>query len=254
MGDLFNDDKSNFNPVISADGKSFVFMSSLKFYDAIFFSRLQNNRWSGPVNIYPEFQLDGDIVVSSLSKDGSLLFLSKDDNYDSDIYVVTCNGTNWSSAVSLNKNINTRYWESHGAISEDNNQFIFASDRPGGFGGLDLYISRKINGEWGPAVNMGPEINTRYNEDRPFLTNHDKTLIFSSQGHENMGGYDLFISEKQSAGSWKKPENMGYPLNTPDDNTYFMPSGDGKSGYMHLDMETEGFGRMDLYRIILKEK
>jgi hypothetical protein len=252
MGELFNDDKSNFNPVISADGKSFVFMSSLKFYDAIFFSRLQDNKWSGPVNIYPEFQLDGDIVISSLSKDGKSLFLSRDDNNNSDIYTVTYNGTNWSPAVKLNKNINTRYWETHGTVSEDGNQLIFASDRPGGFGGLDLYVSRKVNGEWGPAVNMGPEINTRYNEDRPFLANNDRTLFFSSQGHENMGGYDLFRSEKLTTGSWKKPENMGYPLNTTDDNTYFMPSGDGKSGYIYLDRESEGFGREDLYRIILK--
>ncbi len=252
MGELFNDDKSNFNPVISADGKSFIFMSSLKFYDAVFYSRLQNNKWSGPVNIYAEFQLDGDIVISSLSKDGKSIFLSRDDNYNSDIYSVTYNGTNWSPAARLNKNINTKYWESHGIVSEDDNMLIFASDRPGGYGGLDLYISRKVNGEWGQAVNMGPEINTRYNEDRPFLAYHDKTLFFSSQGHENMGGYDLFRSEMLTTGAWKKPENMGYPLNTPDDNTYFMPYGDGKSGYIFLDRGSEGFGREDLYRIILK--
>jgi hypothetical protein len=252
MGELFNDNNSNFNPVISADGKTFVFMSSLKFYDAIMFTRLQNNKWEGPVNIYPDLKIDGDVVISSLSKDGRQLFVSKDDNFNSDIYVASFNGTVWSPAVKLNKTINTKYWESHAFISGDDNQLIFASDRPGGFGGLDLYISRKVNGEWGPAVNMGPEINTVFNEDRPFLANNDKTLFFSSQGHENMGGYDLFRSEKLSSGSWKKPENMGYPLNTPDDNTYFMPSGDGKSGYLFLDKETDGFGREDLYRIILK--
>jgi len=252
MGELFNDNNSNFNPVISADGKSFVFMSSLKFYDAIMFSRMQNNKWSGPVNIYPDLIIDGDAGISSLSKDGQLLFITKDDNFNSDIYVSSFNGTVWSPAIKLNKNINTKYWESHAFISEDDNHLIFASDRPGGYGGLDLYLSRKVNGEWGPAVNMGPEINTGFNEDRPFLANHDKTLFFSSQGHENMGGYDLFRSEKISSGSWKKPENMGYPLNTPDDNTYFMPTGDGKSGYLFLDKETEGFGREDIYRIILK--
>jgi len=252
MGELFNDEKPNFSPVISADGKSFAYMSSLKFYDAIMFSRLQNNKWSGPVNIYPELQVDGDISISCLSRDGKQLFLSKDDNYNSDIYSSSFNGTAWTPAVKLNKNINTKYWESHGFISEDESQLIFASDRPGGYGGLDLYISRKVNGEWGPAVNMGPEINTQFNEDRPFLANHDKSLFFCSQGHENMGGYDLFRSDKLSSGTWEKPENLGYPLNTPDDDTYFMPSPDGKSGYYYKDKESAGFGKDDLYYVILK--
>jgi len=252
MGELFNDEKSNFNPVISADGKSFAFMSSLKFYDAIMFSGMHRGEWSVPVNIYPELQIDGNINISGLSKDGSLLFLSKDDSYNSDIYSASFNGTVWSPAVKLNKNINTRYWESHASVSEDGNQLIFSSDRPGGFGGLDLYISRKINGEWGPAVNMGPLINTQFNEDRPFLTNNDKALIFSSQGHLNMGGYDLFRAERLPDGSWGKPENMGYPLNTPDDNTYFMPWGNGRTGYHSVDKKAEGFGKEDIYRIMLK--
>jgi len=252
MGELFNDEKPNFNPVISADGKSFAFMSKLKFYDAIMFTRMLNGQWAGPVNIYPELKIDGDINISCLSRDGKILFLSKDDNYGSDIYSSSFDGTIWLPAVKLNKNINSKYWESHAFISEDGNQLIFASDRPGGFGGLDLYISRKVNGEWGPAINIGPEINTQFNEDRPFFSNSNKTLIFSSQGHENMGGYDLFKSELQPNGSWKRPENMGYPLNTPDDNTYFMPSADGKSGYYFLDKDNEGFGKEDIYRIFFK--
>jgi tetratricopeptide (TPR) repeat protein len=252
MGELFNDEKPNFNPVISADGKSFAYMSSLKFYDAIMFSRLQNNKWSGPVNIYPDLQIDGDISISCLSKDGKQLFLSKDDNFNSDIYYSTFNGTLWTPAVKLNKNINTKYWESHAFISEDETQLVFASDRPGGFGGLDLYISRKVNGEWGPPINMGPVINTQFNEDRPFLANHDKSLFFCSQGHDNMGGYDLFRSEKSASGNWEKPENLGYPLNTPDDDTYFMPSADGKSGYYSKDKESGGFGMGDIYKVIFK--
>jgi tetratricopeptide (TPR) repeat protein len=252
MGELFNDDKPNFNPVISADGKSFAFMSSLKFYDAIMYTRMFNGKWAGPVNIYAELQIDGDINISSLSKEGRLLFLSRDDNNNSDIYSSAFDGTVWSPVTKLNKNINTKYWESHAFISEDGNQLIFASDRPGGYGGLDLYISLKTNGDWGPPVNMGSEINTQFNEDRPFFTNRDKILIFCSQGHENMGGYDLFKSELQPNSSWKRPENIGYPLNTPDDNTYFMPSGDGKSGYLFLNKEGEGFGKEDIYRIILK--
>ena len=126
-----------------------------------------------------------------------MLFLSRDDNYNSDIYSSSFNGDTWSKTVKLNKNINTKYWESHGFISEDGKQLIFASDRPGGFGGLDLYISRKVNGDWGPAVNLGPEINTPFNEDRPFLINNGKNTFFSSQGHENIGGYDIFRSDVQ---------------------------------------------------------
>ena len=252
MGELFNDEKANFNPLISADGKSFAYMVSLKFYDAVMFSRLVNGKWTAPVNITPELQSDGDFYISCLSADGKLLFLSKDDNYNSDIYASSFNGKSWSASVKLNKNINTKYWESHGFISETGDQLIFASDRPGGFGGLDLYVSRKVNGDWGPAVNLGPEINTQFNEDRPFLINNGKTLFFSSQGHENIGGYDLFRTDLQSNSLWSKPKNLGYPINTPDDNIFFMPTGDGKSGYYSIFKDTGGFGKEDIYRITLK--
>jgi tetratricopeptide (TPR) repeat protein len=252
LGEPFNDEKSNFNPVISADGKTFAFMVTLKFYDAVMLSRLTNGKWSIPLNITPELQSDGDMYISCLSANGNLLFLSKDDDYNSDIYFSTFSGTKWGATVKLNRNINTKYWESHGFISEDGSQLIFASDRPGGFGGLDLYVSKKINGDWGPAVNLGPEINTPFNEDRPFLINNGKTLFFSSQGHRNMGGYDLFKSELQSNNLWSKPENLGYPINTPDDNIFFMPVGNGKSGYYSVYKESGGAGKRDIYKITFK--
>lgn len=251
-GEIFNDEKPNFNPVISSDSKSFAYMVSLKFYDAIMFSKLTNGKWSTPVNITPELQSDGDFYISCLSSDGKMIFLSRDDNFNSDIYSSTFNGESWTKTVKLNKNINTKYWESHGFISEDGDQLVFASDRPGGFGGLDLYISHKVNGDWGPAVNLGPEINTQFNEDRPFLINKAKTLFFSSQGHENIGGYDLFRSEMQSNGLWSNPKNLGYPLNTPDDNIFFMPIGDGKSGYYSNMKELTGNGKEDIYKITFR--
>jgi tetratricopeptide (TPR) repeat protein len=252
VGALFNDEKDNFNPLISADGKTFAYMVSLKFYDAVMFSRLVNGKWTPPLNITPELQSDGDFYISCLSADGKLLFLSKDDNETSDIYVSSFDGSHWSRTTKLNKNINTKYWESHAFISEDGNQLVFASDRPGGFGGLDLYLSRKINGDWGPAVNLGPEINTEFNEDRPFLINNGKTLFFSSQGHENIGGYDLFRSDFQTNGLWSNPKNLGYPINTPDDDIFFMPVGDGKSGYYSRVKESGGFGKRDIYKITFK--
>ena len=252
LGDIFNDEKSNFNPLISADGKSFAYMVSLKFYDAVMFSRLINGRWTVPLNITPDLQSDGDFYISCLSSDGKLLFLSRDNNENSDIYMSSFDNGSWTKATKLNKNINTKYWESHGFISEDGNQLVFGSDRPGGFGGLDIYVSHKINGDWGPAVNIGPEINTEFNEDRPFLINNAKTLFFSSQGHDNMGGYDLFRSDLQSNGLWSTPKNLGYPINTPDDDIFFMPAGDGKSGYYSRFKETGGYGKEDIYKITFK--
>ena len=99
IGDFFNDEKSNFNPIISADGKSFAYMSSLKFYDAIMFSRLQNDKWSAPINIYPDLQIDGKVSISCLSKDGTILFFSRVENDNSNIYYSTFNGTVWSPAT-----------------------------------------------------------------------------------------------------------------------------------------------------------
>lgn len=252
MGPLFNDEKDNFDPLISGDGKSFVFMSSMKFYDAVMYSRLVGGKWTAPVNITPELQVDGNIYVSCLSFDGKTLLLSVGDNHNSDIYSTTFDGTKWTKAARLNKNINTKYWESHGYISDDGNSLVFASDRPGGFGGLDIYISTKKNGDWGPAVNIGPEINSSLNEDRPFLINNSKTLFFASQDHESIGGYDIFRSDRLSNGLWSKPGNLGYPLNTPDDNIFFMPLAEGKSGFIAIYREGEGFGKRDIYRITFK--
>lgn len=252
LGNLFNDEKSNFNPVISADGKSFAHMVSLKFYDAIMFSRQVNGKWSAPINISPDLQSDGDFYISCLSADGKILFLSRDDNFNSDLYYSVFDGTKWNKCIKLNKNINTKDWESHAFISDDGNYLIFASDRTGGFGGLDLYISRKEKGDWGPAVNLGPEINTPFNEDRPFLINGGKTLFFASQDHNNIGGYDIFRSDMQPNGLWNKPQNLGYPLNTPDDNIFFMPVGNGRSGFISVYRDSDGLGKEDIYKITFK--
>ncbi len=155
--------------------------------------------------------------------------------------------------MEMNRNINTRYWESHGFVNEDQTILIFASDRPGGFGGLDLYISRKdMKGEWGPAVNLGPEVNTQFNEDRPFLLNNGKTLFFASQGHSSMGGYDIFKSNLQTNNLWSIPENIGYPLNSPDDNIFFMPVNNGKEAYISVFREGEGYGNEDIYKVFIK--
>ncbi len=253
VDDILNDVNDNFFPVVSPDGKAIVYMTSMKFYDAIMFSRYTRNEWTPPVNITPELQSDGDHYVSCLTADNTLMLLSKDDNINSDIWISRFDGMRWEPARKLKKEINTKYWEAHGFITEDGSTLIFASDRPGGFGGLDLYISKLgTDGEWGIPVNLGPEINTPFNEDRPFLINGGKTLFFASQGHHNMGGYDIFRSQIQYNDLWGTPENLGYPVNTPDDNIFFCPADNGKAGYISLYGRDGGSGKADIYRIRFK--
>lgn len=253
VDDIMNDVNDNFFPVVSADARAIVYMTSMKFYDAIMFSRLVRNEWTPPVNITPELQSDGDHYVSCLTSGNTLMLLSKDDNVNSDIWMSKYDGTRWEPARKLKKEINTKYWEAHGFITEDGSTLIFASDRPGGFGGLDLYVSKPgPDGEWGTPVNMGPEINSPFNEDRPFLINDGKTLFFASQGHHNMGGYDIFRTTMQYNGLWSTPENLGYPLNNPDDNVFFCPAENGKAGYMSLPGRDGGAGGADIYLIRFK--
>jgi hypothetical protein len=253
IGNMINDNKDNFFPVLSPDGQSIVYMTTMKFYDAIMFSRMVRGEWTPPVNITPEIQSDGNHYVSCLSASDSYMLLSKDDDLNSDIWISDFDGARWQPARKLKKEINTKYWEAHGYITEDGSTLIFSSDRPGGFGGLDLYTSRLgADGEWGTPMNMGPEINTPFNEDRPFLINGGKLLFFASQGHYNMGGYDIFRSELQENGLWGKPKNLGYPLNTPDDNIFFCPTENGKAGYLSLIRREEGAGKEDIYKIKFK--
>ncbi|MBN1387268.1 MAG: PD40 domain-containing protein [Bacteroidales bacterium] len=253
IGERFNDENNNFNPIISSDGLRFAYMSSLKFYDAVFFSTKEKNRWTDPVNIIPDLKSDGDLYISCLADNGNTLYLSQDNNIESDIYYSKYDGEKWSPAKPLSGNINTSYWESHAFVTEDGSALIFSSNRPGGMGGLDLYISYKNGvGEWGEPVNLGPVINTPFNEDRAFLINNAKQLFFCSQGHYNMGGFDLFRSEKLDNNNWSKPENLGYPINSSDDDVFFMPVNSGRSGYISVHREGKGFGKDDIYLIKFK--
>jgi hypothetical protein len=225
----------------------------MKFYDAIMVSHLVKNEWAQPVNVTPELQSDGDHYVSYLSDGGDVMLLSKDDNINSDIWISKYSGDRWEPARKLKKEINTKYWEAHGFMTEDGSTMIFSSDRPGGFGGLDLYMSKLMaDGEWGQPVNMGPEINTPFNDDRPFLINKGTMLFFASQGHYNMGGYDIFRSELQGNGLWSKPLNLGYPVNSPDDNIFFCPTDGGKGGFIPMAHRDNSAGKLDIYRIRFK--
>ena len=149
-----------------------------------------------------------------------------------DIFQSIQNKGKWSKITRLNDPINTLYNETHASLSSEGDVLFFTSNRNGGYGGLDIYKSvLDKNGEWSPPKNLGPVINTVFDEKSPFVTENGKKLYFSSQGHYNMGGFDLFYSELSEKGEWNYPVNIGYPVNTTDDDLFFYPVDNGNNGY-----------------------
>lgn len=217
-------------PVISEDGNTLFFTQHKKFYEALYWCKKVDGKWGTPESINIPLGLDGEISVSSCNTDGSEVFIFVNDHGNGDIYHSTYS-KGWSKATKLNKNINSPYWETNAAISKDGKTLYFSSNRKGGFGGIDIYRSHKdAKGEWGPAENLGTTINTPYNEEAPFICEDKEMLFFASQGHENMGGYDIYFS-KVNVNGFSSPINLGYPINTTDDDIYFCPlCGNGIKG------------------------
>ena len=190
-----------------------------------------------------------------MSFDGQRLFVYKGDVHGGDLFESKLNGSEWTKPVSLGKNINSKYHESSACLSGDQKTLYFVSDNPDlSYGGRDIFMSHlDKNGEWDIPENLGSDINTQYDEDGIFIAADDKTLFFSSKGHETMGGYDIFSSKyNDSTHLWSKPINIGYPINTPDDDVFFVISANGKHGY-YSSVNYEGYGEKDIYMISFLE-
>ncbi|MBN1415042.1 MAG: PD40 domain-containing protein [Bacteroidales bacterium] len=250
LGEPVNGNYEEINPVVSGDESVLVFTRKLPFYDGVFYSVKRNGKWSDPIDLTPFFAVDGNTYCTGISYDGKELFLYRLDGFDGNLYVSKRQGENWSKLVKLNDNINTKYWESHASLSKDGRTLYFTSNRKGGYGGLDIYKSeRSRGGDWGSAINLGPVINSKYNEESPFLSEDGKTLFFSSLGHYNMGGYDIFYSSRLDNGQWTKPVNMGYPLNTTGDDIFFTPVKNGEYAYYSIYDAADSHGLTDLYTL-----
>lgn len=250
LSNQINESNSEFNPVVTEMEDMIVFSRSEAFYDAIMYSTKTNSgSWTGPYNMNELLKVDRDLFPTSISKDGKTLYLYSSADYDGVIYSSEFSNGIWQPVVKLNDNINTKYWESHATISHDNKKLFFTSNRKGTLGGLDIYVSeRDSSGNWGIARNLGPVINTPYNEESPFLSQDDKLLFFSSRGHFNMGGYDIFYTTFLPDGTMSVPLNAGYPLNTTDDDVFFKPVKNGYEGYVAKEGK-DGYGKQDIYRI-----
>ena len=231
----FSQGSVNDNPTVSFDGNTIAYTERRGISNAIYISRKKTGKWQTPVDITSEIKAGDDCSTSSLNSNGTMLFLYKEDIEDGNIYSTNfVNGT-WTPIKKLNRNVNTKYFESHASISPDGSKLYFTSNKAGGQGGLDIYVTEKDPaGDWGEAKNLGAVINTPFNEDTPFITRNDSLLYFSSEGHSSIGGYDIFRSSKLDNNTWKTPENIGYPLNTTDDDKFFHPFKNGIYAYYSM--------------------
>ena len=280
--DIFSEEINSpypdYTPVISGDGNTIIFTSRRRyrlnkqgevklrdmdvpdeFYmEDIYMAKLVDGKWAKAVKISKNIRADVYTSVVSISYDGKKLFLIRKDiltgNEDEgNIYMSEWNGTRWMPMKKLNQNINTDNWETHASLSKDGTKLYFTSVRDEGFGGLDIYVSTiDETGDWGPAINLGENINTPLDEEYPFILADGKTLYFSSQGHYNIGGMDIFYSKLTDEGEWSTPINLGYPINTMDDDAFYCPMNDGKSALVPL-VTNEGFGDIDIYKIDISE-
>jgi outer membrane protein OmpA-like peptidoglycan-associated protein len=266
LGATVNSTYADYSPVLSADGNSIFFTSrragsvgELKddegnYMEDIYISNKTATGWSKAINIGTPINTESNDASVGISPDGQTILIYKDDNGDGNIYSTTLKGDVWGTPIKLNENINSKYWEPSASFSSDGNTLYFVSNRPGGFGGRDLYISKKTSeGDWTKAVNMGSAINTPYDEDAPFMHADGITFSFSSNGHNTMGGFDIFTSILSYDSVWSEAMNVGYPINTTDDDVFYVISPDGLKAYFSSFREG-GLGEKDNYMLTFLEK
>ena len=259
MGAVINSGYDDHSPVFNIEETIMVFTSKRKgstgnfktsdkqYFEDIYISHKENGQWATPQKISENINTMEHEASVALSADGNDLIIYKDDVGDGNLYISHFNGTEWSKPEKLSLNVNSTYNESHASISCDGSTLYFSSNRPGGFGGYDIYYSKRLpNGDWSLAQNAGPVINTEFDENGPFIHPDGSTLYFSSKGHNSMGGYDLFFAILKDDGTFSRPENMGYPINSIDDDVFYVLSADGKRAY-YSTVQPDGLGRKDIY-------
>lgn len=257
-----NTEYEEYVPIITAD-ESEIFFTSRRpnttggsmdiglgdFYEDIYYSKKEKGKWTSAVNLGMPVNSQFHDATVGLSLDGQKLFLYRDNKKgDGNIYASEKQGDKWTDPKELPEPINSKYQETSACYSFDGSTIYFVSDRPDGKGGKDIYKATKdAKGVWGNAENLGSVINTKDDEDAVFLHPDGKTLYFSSQGHGSMGGFDVFKSTYDK-GKWSAPQNIGYPINTSDDDVCFALTASGDYGY-YTSIKLEGKGKRDVYKV-----
>lgn len=255
LGDKVNSPQySEYLPTLTADGETMIFTRLVGRQEDFYASKKVNGEWTLATPV-EELNTDNNEGAQTISADGKLLLFAAKDRPDGfgsfDIYYSKKQNDKWTPAKGFPA-INTEWWESQPSISADGRTIYFASNRPGGMGGLDIWYVRFESGKWQPAKNMGAPINTTWDDQTPFIHQDGTTLYFTSEGHAGMGGKDLFLSRLDNTGNWGEPQNLGYPINTKDNEGTVTVSLDGKTAYFGRGNGDEK--KYDLFEFALHEK
>jgi outer membrane protein OmpA-like peptidoglycan-associated protein/tetratricopeptide (TPR) repeat protein len=259
LGASINSKEHEYLPVVTADEEMIIYTRQANQNEDFFKSVKRNGNWEKASylsrNINTEIYNEG---AQCISPDGMYLFFTGCNRPDGlgrcDIYVCRREGKDWSKPHNLGAPINGPGWESQPSLSADGRTLYFVSTRPGGLGGYDLWKTELgEEGTWSAPGNMGPNINTSYDEQSPFIHPDDQTLYFSSNGWPGLGNKDLFLSRRDASGSWQKPQNLGYPINTFKEESSLIISSDGKTAFFASDKEG-GHGGLDIYSFGLSDK
>lgn len=268
LGDSINTEGDEYNPSLTADGKLLFFTGRRKdatggfnkFYqnycEDFYYSKLQANGWSQALNLGQPVNTHYNEGGSSISQDGEAVYFTSCERKDiigrCDLYMASINGKDWQEPRNLGKKINSVYYDAQPCLSHNGKFLYFVSDRPGGVGNNDIWVSEKIGGQWQEPKNLSATINTPGNEYYPFLFPDGRTLFFVSDGHDGFGGMDVFVSTLDENNQWSSPKNLGYPLNTAGDEHAFVLSYDAKTAYLATN-NLPGKGNMDIYTFELDE-
>lgn len=268
LGPVINTEFPEYVPLIPADEKFMVFTSRRKnevhtkvnaygeYYEDIYITRKNGKSWTAPMMLDTNINTQTHDACTGLSSDGEklLIYRTSKDTRTGDILESNFINKKWSKPAPLRLNVNSSdYIESSACYSPGNDIVFFSSNRMGGYGGKDLYYVKKLpDGNWGIPRNLGEEVNTEYNEDAPFVNALGKTLYYSSEGHNNMGGYDVFKSNFDDAGIFSPAQNLGSPINTVNDDIFFVLNPDSSVAYMSSE-RSGGFGSQDIYKVYFND-
>ncbi|MEP1093580.1 MAG: OmpA family protein [Cyclobacteriaceae bacterium] len=232
-------------PTLTIDNSTLVY-TKRDFIDGdedIVVSYFQDGNWTEAQSISPRINSPLNEGACTISADGKVMIFTSCDKRDSfgscDLYISRKTGAQWSKPRNLGKSVNSQYWESQPSLSADGKTIYFSSNRPGGQGGRDLWVSEYSNQSWSRPVNLGKTINSFKDETTPFIHPNGETLYFSSNSFVGMGGFDLMRSGKSDS-VWSEPENLGYPINSHNDEVALLIAGDGKTAYFAKEAQKDG--------------